>query len=210
MTMKIAQKEGTLILCTGYESGYTIVQTLELGMNKWITTYTANPHSQPVLSIDTSPNLETYFTSAADSVIAKHPLLTGQEKGKASARFAADSCLMQVTTKHAGQQLVRVRSDGQILATAGWDGRIRVYSAQNLKELAVLVWHKQGCYAVDFANVACSNISLEGENIQKKEVLPLVGRSLLRPVERREIETRSKHWLAAGSKDGKVSLWEIY
>ena len=210
MAMKLAHTKNYLFLCTGFESGYTIVQVFELGKSEWSISYVANPHSQPVLSIDISPNLETYFTSAADSVIAKHPLHEGLEKNKASSRSTVDGCANHVITKHAGQQLVRVRSDGQIIATAGWDGRIRVYSAQTLKELAVLVWHKQGCYAVDFASVTCSVTLIEGEKFEQKGILPILRSKSLRPADRRNIEAQSTHWLAAGAKDGKISLWNIY
>merc|ERR1712000_759487 len=50
-------------------------------------------------------------------------------------------------TKHAGQQGLTVRSDG----------RMRVYSTKTLKELAVLKWHKEGCYSVALADVAGSD-----------------------------------------------------
>ena len=210
MTVKLAHKANYLLLCSGYESGYTIVQTLKPGKSKWDTTYVANPHSQPVLSIDISPSLETYFTSAADSVIAIHPLFGDKENEKASFKRTVDNCVKQVTTRHAGQQLIRVRSDGRIVATAGWDGRIRVYSAQKLNQLAVLIWHKQGCYALDFASVTPDVISAEGENLEQEDIIPLSRSNTLRPVDRREIEAQSTHWLAAGSKDGKISLWDIY
>jgi hypothetical protein len=56
-----------------------------------------------------------------------------------------------------------VRSDGRILATGGWDTRIRIYSAKTLKEVAVLKWHKEGVYAVDFAKV------LEANDLKREE-----------------------------------------
>jgi hypothetical protein len=46
-----------------------------------------------------------------------------------------------------------VRSDSKIFAAAGWDARIRVYSAKTMRELAVLKWQKGGCYAVAFATI---------------------------------------------------------
>ncbi|KIW36180.1 ASTRA-associated protein 1 [Exophiala oligosperma] len=52
-----------------------------------------------------------------------------------------------IKTKHAGQQGLSSRSDGKIFATAGWDARVRVYSTRTMRELAVLQWHQQGCYA---------------------------------------------------------------
>lgn len=123
-----------------------------------------------------------------------------------------------VQTKHSGQQGLKIRSDGKILATAGWDSRIRVYSVQSLKELAVLKWHKEGCYAVAFADTIIADAR---DNASKAGRLEMAGKELegavaiptsmaLTVKEKRELRTTTTHWLAAGSKDGKVSLWDIY
>lgn len=121
-----------------------------------------------------------------------------------------------VQTKHSGQQSLKIRSDGKIFATAGWDSRVRVYSVQNLKELAVLKWHKEGCYAVAFADVNIHERGREemGENRAVNEGTQAT--SLISPAktlavkDKRDLKAIMTHWLAAGSKDGKVSLWDIY
>lgn len=128
-----------------------------------------------------------------------------------------------VNTKHSGQQSLSIRSDGKIFATAGWDAKVRVYSTKGgMKELAVLKWHKEGLYAMGFGEVLEGTVegkedresinppeSSGGEVVRMgKEggVLPKV-----KTVEQmREERERRRHWLAAGSKDGKVSLWEVY
>jgi WD40 repeat protein len=117
-------------------------------------------------------------------------------------------------TKHAGQQSLSVRSDGRLFACGGWDSRVRVYSAKTLKEVAVLKWHKEGVYAVAFAKL------LEGtdfesnaeagatENMEGKMVKRETGLSKLQ--RQREEKMQVKHWVAAGAKDGKISLWELF
>jgi WD40 repeat protein len=124
-----------------------------------------------------------------------------------------------IDTKHAGQQSLCVRSDGRIIATGGWDSRIRIYSAKTLKELAVLKWHKEGVYAVAFgaildgSSVSTSLIEQgeqrSGRGTVKTEVAT-TATGLSRLQRQREEKIQSKHWIAAGAKDGKVSLWEIY
>ena len=121
-----------------------------------------------------------------------------------------------VSTKHSGQQGLRIRSDGRIFATAGWDARIRVYSTKTMKELAVLKWHKDGCYATAFADITDPDI--DGESVGESTTPEgTVEMAVVRQVstmtvakERRDQRARWTHWLAAGSKDGKVSLWDIY
>jgi WD40 repeat protein len=112
-------------------------------------------------------------------------------------------------TKHFGQQSLCVRSDGRLFATGGWDSRIRVYSSRTLKEVAALKWHKEGVYAVDFAHVlAADNLREEDEEDEEERAVTQTG---LQKVQRqREEQMQLKHWIVAGAKDGKVSLWEVF
>ena len=109
-----------------------------------------------------------------------------------------------INTKHSGQQSLRVRPDGRLLATAGWDARIRIYSAKTLKEVAVLKWHKEGVYAVWFGDVLCEGGRGEAEGEGKKET------GLQRLQRQREEAVQRRHWVVAGAKDGRVSLWEVF
>jgi hypothetical protein len=115
-----------------------------------------------------------------------------------------------------------MRSDRKIFATAGWDGRARVYAVGKatsdgavagevgkMREVAVLKWHQDGCYAVGFAHVkgdeaASSNITALNSQGQVDDGM------ILSVAERRDAAARNAHWLAVGSKDGKVSLWDIF
>ncbi|KAF2972806.1 hypothetical protein GQX73_g703 [Xylaria multiplex] len=138
-----------------------------------------------------------------------------------------------IDTKHSGQQGLHIRSDGRIFATAGWDSKLRVYSAKTMTELAVLKWHDVGCYTAAFAVLGtgqkdASNDSrdssqksaiqgsiepLDGPNTTIRDEMTMT--TMTRPgeasVKERRIKMAQKaHWLAAGSKDGKISLWDIY
>lgn len=123
--------------------------------------------------------------------------------------------LKLLQTKHSGRQGLQIRSDGKIFSTAGWDARIRIHSAKTLNELAVLKWHKEGCYATAFAEY---HPSIAGSASQEVEVSTSSDQaavirqasSLSIVQQRRNERAQSTHWLAAGSKDGKVSLWDIY
>lgn len=126
--------------------------------------------------------------------------------------------LKAVNTKHAGQQGLRVRSDGRVFATAGWDSKIRVYSAKTMREVAVLKWHPVGCFAVAFADmITADHGNLEatqnnhGDKAEASSDTRLVLKVLDMTVKDKRIKNaRKAHWLAAGSKDGKVSLWDVF
>lgn len=125
--------------------------------------------------------------------------------------------LKVVDTKHSGQQGMRLRSDGRIFATAGWDSKIRVYSAKTMREVAVLKWHPVGCFAVAFADLAAAESSpvkttaSGSDDEAASQEKSIVSRVLDMTVKDRRIaQAKSAHWLAAGSKDGKISLWDIF
>ncbi|KAH4932604.1 hypothetical protein HBI65_211170 [Parastagonospora nodorum] len=295
----------TVLILSGYEGGLTAVHRLPSAEASSVQSteliYLSQPHTQPILSLDISADNRTYFTSAADAVIAAHiipDLFNGIAQGKSAkaqnaplpATSAAEIAAKDTTssipplsairskspdisltdsnptlplsfskqplrppqptspkpaglssllasapsqstpnllpqkppritiqqphkstnTKHSGQQSLRVRSDGRILATGGWDTRIRIYSTKTLKEVAVLKWHKEGIYAVDFAEVldAGDLAGQDGQGGDGEVVRKETGLGKLQ--KQREQAMQLKHWIVAGAKDGKVSLWEVF
>jgi WD40 repeat protein len=184
-----------ILVAAGYESGHVALWHRKhdpaKGEETWQTLYLSKPHSQPVLSLSIAPTLGCFFSSSADAIVAKHPL-DGNSETKT------------LQTKHAGQQSLVVRGDGKIFATAGWDGRVRVYAAaKGMRELAVLKWHKEGCYAVDFAEILDGGGKTDGDDEGEPARTLTVSQQRL-------ARSKATHWLAAGSKDGRVSLWDIY
>jgi len=189
-----------ITVIAGYESGHTAIS--HLTSTGWQAIYVSQTHTQPILSLDISPSLDFYLTSSADAIIAKHPIPTTPE----NVIMAIDNMpLKTLQTKHSGQQGLCVRNDGKIFATAGWDSRVRVYAAKGMKELAVLKWHKEGCYSVAFADI----VSQTADGVEKEGAV-VKKEGLMTVKEEREWKAKTVHWLAVGSKDGKVSLWDIY
>lgn len=227
---------GELYATCGYEDGHVMVfvrrsrleeQDVMARVNgssnpwKWEKSYSSRPHTQPVLSIDVAPSKDHFLSSSADAALVKHPIPTLS----AVTGHVEESPLRSVNTKHSGQQGLRIRSDGKVFATAGWDCRIRVYSCKTMKELAVLKWHQDGCYAAAFAEISTDSTDVnnslpttasspkpqdepqyENDQIARRDG----GSSLVEVQRQRNQKTQRTHWLAAGSKDGKISLWDIY
>ena len=228
MVMALAIRETPLamIIAAGYESGHTVLYSRLSSSDAWNTLYSCRPHTQPILSLDSHSSY--FITSSADAMIAKHPFLEALSPAPASLK----SPLKTVKTKHSGQQGLAVRSDGKIFATAGWDSRVRVYSCKTLKELAVLKWHREGCMATAFAQILgladsyddqasflnTSNDFTEmmedvadlkvSSGQQESQIVYEQTLGITHKI--RQDKALWTHWIAAGSKDGKVSLWNIY
>ncbi|KAK4097841.1 WD40 repeat-like protein [Parathielavia hyrcaniae] len=249
-----------LTLVAGYENGVAAVAQLGSSSNSvWAVKYRSQCHSQPILSLDISPQKDFFLTSSADALISKHPLPIVSppppRTNNPETVQQQQQPLKTVNTKHAGQQSLRIRSDGRLFATAGWDSRVRVYSAKTLAEVAVLKWHSAGCYAAGFAGVVSESESEKGSEAEapplqeqeghgedgelkggvvevggekekekggaaqarggggggiSREVTVVPKLVEMRVREKRVRQARTAHWLAAGSKDGKVSLWDVF
>ena len=181
MGLVLEKGEAGLRLCAGYESGHVAVMEEKGG--RWETVFIRSEHTQPVLSLCAWDG--SLWSSGADARVVRYRWGEGEVRAR--------------DTGHQGQQDVCVRGDGKLICTAGWDGAVRVYKAGGgMRELAVLKWHREGVYAVAFARM------LEREEGEGNE---LVVRGV---EEERVLRETGRHWIAAGAKDGKVSLWEIY
>lgn len=55
------------------------------------------------------------------------------------------------TMPHPGIDDITIRCDGRIWATAGWDGRVRLFDAKKGNALAILKHHRGGIHTVAFA-----------------------------------------------------------
>ena len=283
--------------------------------------YLSRPHTQPVLSLAVDPSVTFFVTTSADALLARHRIPHLAPEPTETTQVREEQPESMLNTKHSGQQGVSFRDDGMLLATAGWDGRGRVYragslgrhddgeeerdegrrggnesaglpgaghmgkgkgvakegkKAKRIKELAVLKWHKEGCYSMGFAHIfppvtdlnrgvaklTTSSSRIVGDNAGTQQVhddswthefarqqdskanskgatgssgevalrrgslvTDIAGResALVKAksegtvingdqsyVQRREDKARNTHWLAMGSKDGRVSLWDIF
>ncbi|TDZ14757.1 ASTRA-associated protein 1 [Colletotrichum orbiculare MAFF 240422] len=206
--------DGLLTLVAAYENGLATVLQLANG-GTWSTVYASSVHSQPILSLDVGADQKYFLTSGADAVVAKHPIPVPGPNSAVLLDQPVQQPLKIVNTKHSGQQGLRMRDDGRIFATAGWDSTVRVYSSKTLKEVATLKWHQVGCFAVAMANVIAATAREDRKRlvVSDAQELPhdLTSRGgQLSVKDKRIIQAQTAHWLAAGSKDGKISLWDIF
>ncbi|OKL58085.1 ASTRA-associated protein 1 [Talaromyces atroroseus] len=224
MLLGNSTQDDLIYMLSGYEDGHVMVHVGRASTEPskpwtWVKIYASRPHSQPILSLDSvqsegreSQFPQFFYTSSADALIVKHPIPEMSHSSlllHATPVSVENTPLKVLNTKHAGQQGLRVRGDQKIFATAGWDARIRVYSCRSVKELAVLKWHTEGCYAVAFAGIL-SSVSTEDETSEAVVSAGQTDSPLQVVRQQRNQKAQQTHWLAAGSKDGKISLWDIY
>ncbi|OAQ25618.1 WD40 repeat-like protein [Linnemannia elongata AG-77] len=156
-----ATDEGTLHMLVGYEDGSVTLfrdSTAASTVGTPATTNTANAamkgkrtmetvwstkyHREPVLAVDVSSKARFAISCGSDNVLVKYDL-TSSLQGTPE--------IVKSALKANGMADGKIRSDEKVIALAGWDGRIRLFSSKTLKPLAVLKYHREGLYCLGFA-----------------------------------------------------------
>ncbi|KAG0287442.1 Guanine nucleotide binding protein (G protein), beta polypeptide 1-like [Linnemannia gamsii] len=106
----------------------------------WSTKY----HREPVLAVDVSSKAGFAISCGSDNVLVKYNL---------SSSLQGTPEVLKVALKANGMADGKIRSDEKVIALAGWDGRIRLFSSKTLKPLAVLKYHREGLYCLGLADI---------------------------------------------------------
>ncbi|KAJ1448986.1 WD40-repeat-containing domain protein [Pelagophyceae sp. CCMP2097] len=133
----------------GYESGDVLVWDLRRMRPRLYSKTPPKLFSSPLMGIDISDDGSTLFAGAVESA-ARVSRLT---RGTAAPYDALlrTSCSGEHAKDGIGDLVVR--PDGKLIATAGWDKRVRLFSAQppKFKALVVLKYHDDSINALDFS-----------------------------------------------------------
>ncbi|KAG0000240.1 Guanine nucleotide binding protein (G protein), beta polypeptide 1-like [Entomortierella chlamydospora] len=229
----------TLHMLVGYEDGSVCLFQESAPLpsaqgqkqkHKMQVLWTIKCHREPVLGLDVSSDLRFAVSCGSDNVLAKYDL---------SNRVQGVPEVLKEALKSNGIADIKIRSDNKIIGLAGWDGRIRIFSAKALKPLAVLKHHREGLYCLGFAQIRGLDQSANAEgataNDQNKveACTEKDSASALREVDdgdgldkdsgdesdedsdseyilQDRLQWSRRHWIAAGGKENRISLWEIY
>ncbi|KAF9145905.1 Guanine nucleotide binding protein (G protein), beta polypeptide 1-like [Mortierella sp. GBA39] len=158
-----ATDEGTLNMLVGYEDGSVTLfrdSTVASTAGTPATTNTTNTamkskrtmetvwstkyHREPVLAVDVSSKAGFAISCGSDNVLVKYDL---------SSSLQGTPEVVKSALKANGMADGKIRSDEKVIALAGWDGRIRLFSSKTLKPLAVLKYHREGLYCLGFSEI---------------------------------------------------------
>ncbi|XP_054075691.1 guanine nucleotide-binding protein subunit beta-like protein 1 isoform X4 [Rissa tridactyla] len=126
------------LLLAGYEDGSVVLWNMSMG--KALSQLVC--HQEPVMSLDFDSEKAKGISGSSEKVLSIWSLNEQQN--------------LQVYKTHklvnAGICDITIRPDKKILATGGWDHRIRIFGWKNLKPLAVLDYHTASVHAVSFSD----------------------------------------------------------
>ncbi|KAI8388883.1 WD40-repeat-containing domain protein [Radiomyces spectabilis] len=146
MAVRILLLEDTVHIVSGYEDGSVVLWRIKENNVQciWRNKY----HKEPVLDLAVDPLKSFIYSTSADNQVIRHDVHSGKHH--------------IVPTKKSGVAAVAIREDNKILATAGYDGKIRIFSIKSQKPLAVLSYHQDSVYALDFAELTKEHYMLSG------------------------------------------------
>ncbi|NXN91599.1 GNB1L protein, partial [Rhinopomastus cyanomelas] len=126
------------LLLAGYEDGSVVLWNLSMGK----ALSRLGCHQEPVMSLDFDSEKARGISGSSEKVLSIWSLNEQQN--------------LQVYKTHnlvnAGISDITIRPDRKILATAGWDHRIRIFGWKKLKPLAVLDYHTATVHCVSFSD----------------------------------------------------------
>ncbi|KAI7812333.1 guanine nucleotide-binding protein subunit beta-like protein 1 isoform X1 [Triplophysa rosa] len=138
MCMKMWQAESGPVLCAGYEDGSVILY--DVSHRRLFSCLKA--HTEPVMCLDVDVCRQKGVSGSSDNILQSWTI--------DDQRNLQMHGSVQLTNP--GVSSARVRADGKILATAGWDNNVRVFGWKKLKPLAVLQHHTDMVNSVAFSD----------------------------------------------------------
>ncbi|KAI7886878.1 WD40-repeat-containing domain protein [Mucor mucedo] len=135
MAVQLFRTSENLFVLAGYESGKVALWEIkDIGEIIW----TQQAHTEPVLDLSIDHMKSFLMSSSADNNICKYSLATGD-------------IIKKITIKKSGIVALKIRPDNKIFASGGYDGRIRIFSVKSMKPLAILAYHRDTIYSLDFS-----------------------------------------------------------
>ena len=151
----------------GYENGSVMAWDLTaLRPRPWSVT-PRNVFKSPLMGLDVNREGTVMFAGGVETAARAFALAPGALRPRHDIGLPVSCEAVEEVDRKEGIGQLALRPDGRVLATAGWDFRVRLFSAKapKFKPLAVLKYHDAAVNALDFSDD--SRLLVTGSKDQK-------------------------------------------
>ncbi|KAL5009583.1 hypothetical protein ScPMuIL_011888 [Solemya velum] len=134
----VANNSNQSQLVIGYENGSIVLWDTRIF--KMVDSLKC--HEDSVMCMCYSKDFHTGFSASVDTKIQSWKISNFENIQESSSVSITNPGLNEIVT----------RDDQKILATAGWDSKIRIFGLKKLRPLAVLAYHKESVQCVGFSS----------------------------------------------------------
>lgn len=150
------------------------------------------------MAMVTNSTLTRAWTVSADHLLISYDLT-----------FPTSDGIKCWSTGQIGHASVALSPNEKVIATGGWDGRIRLFSAGTGKPLGELSYHRESINILAFANAsALKGFGVGAEGNEVESTIEIGEESSDSEQEDESAESRER-WLVSGGKDRRVALWSL-
>lgn len=172
-------------LCAGYEDGTIQAWTFDYD---WTPTllWTHKPHAESVMALALAPDRTYVVSVGADRALVQTALL-------------ADALPRSYDATRPGHASVAIDARGHTMAVGCWSSKTHLYTLPSMSKTMTLPYHKEGIYAVAYSRYGPTHTLAVHQN----------DSDCSSEDDQNSTKAPTHEILACGSKDGRVSLWNI-
>ena len=154
----------------GHENGDVLAWDLSMMRPRIWSKTPPGLFKSPLMGLDVNRNGTVMFCGGIEASARTCAVLPGTIKPRHAVQLPVSCTAVHELDRHEGLGHLAVRPDGRVVATAGWDYRVRLFSAKppKYKALAVLKYHDAAVNALDFSDD--SKLLVTGSKDQKLAV----------------------------------------
>ncbi|OCF37004.1 hypothetical protein I316_00908 [Kwoniella heveanensis BCC8398] len=136
------------------------------GPNPWQMIWKGKGHNEAVMGMDVDQQTRYGWSVSADHRLVRYDFGKALEE---TGKLNDESVMRHMSLKQIGNSCVTVRLDGKVVAVGGWDGKIRLFSAQSCKPLGTLSSHRETVHVVTFANPSSATMPTDKPRARGEE-----------------------------------------
>ena len=134
----------------GHENGRVLAWDLAMPVPQICAKTPQNAFASPNVALDVNEEGTLLFAGGVEATAKAFRVEPGLLKPHGSLEVTCAS--INELDQHPGVGQLALRGDGKVIASAGWDYRVRLFATKSLRRLAVLRYHDASVNALDWSS----------------------------------------------------------